>query len=145
MSQTWETTLAIGLASLLVICALVVLLALVARRSVQWRRVEQSGRQEDREAFWQYKARTVLQETRDGRPRRYEVTISDWGVERGPMRYRWAVWDADRHLVIVVDPEADRMGLEIPFMLGNAPTAPMAEAEALAWVHKQGSDSVVVS
>lgn len=77
---------------------------------------------------------------------RYEILLSDWGVDATEMRWRWVALDADRHLRTELDedPEGDT-GVTEAYMLGNAPTRAMAEAEALAWVAKQGASTVVVT
>lgn len=75
---------------------------------------------------------------------RYEVEFTDWGSGHLDMRFRWTIWDADRMLVLLADPNAAPEGLMIPFMLGNAKTRAMAEAQALGWVHLQSANKVVI-
>lgn len=69
---------------------------------------------------------------------RLELAVNDWGESFGDMRWRWTIYDMDRLLVMaahnVVDTDDEVPGVTIPFMLGNAPTKAMAEAEGLAWM-----------
>lgn len=97
---------------------------------------------------------------------RYEVHLTDRGAAEGAMRYRWTVWDADSALRIsaydypeppdpavedadtpvrvdVEDPEGV-LGVESPYMLGDAPTREQAMAEAMAWVQQQDDKRVVL-
>lgn len=97
-----------------------------------------------REAFHQ-----VLEATREpmepGSVRnsiRYEVIVVDWGVEEGPMRWRWTVWDADRLLEAQVR-EVPEIGSKMPFMLGNAPTKSEAVRDAALWVMDQRAESTI--
>lgn len=76
--------------------------------------------------------------------RRFEVLFTDWGAQYGDMRWRWTIWDADRWLLLEVDPETGAKGIESPLMLGNAATKPMAEAEALAWLSVESANSLVL-
>lgn len=83
-------------------------------------------------------------------PERLEVLFEDWGVEHGPMRWRWAVWSADRALDVLVHEDLEQrspqdvvVGIHAPYMLGNAPTRALAEAEALAWIHGEGTGTAL--
>lgn len=87
-----------------------------------------------------YQAITIL-------GRRYEVRIQDGGEHVNPdMRWRWVVWDADRVMRVQASsgPLEDTMGVEMPYMLGDSPTRPEAEAQALGWLAAQGAEGVVL-
>lgn len=80
---------------------------------------------------------------------RYELLVRDWGDEYGDMRFRWTIFDADRHTRAVryvgePDPQGVE-GVEVPYMLGNAATRPLAEAQALAWLATRNAEKVVLS
>ncbi len=87
----------------------------------------------------------LLDKTRGSAGIRYEIELSDWGPEQGEMRWRWVAWDADRYLTVILDPDVDAIGREIPAMLGNAPTKVMALRDANLWVMDQGQTAVVVT
>lgn len=127
------------------ICAVLLLAGVggiyLTRRADRW----SWQRQEDRHASDLF---DLLMETRNGAVR-YEIEVTDWGAEHGEMRWRWTIWDADRVLrqaiVVAKDlPGQDEEGVLRPYMLGNAPTRPLAEAEALAWMATENAPSAVI-
>lgn len=78
--------------------------------------------------------RAMLSAARAGAKVRFEVQVDDW-EEAAPepaMRWRWTVWDADRALTGANDDL--RIGVDIPFMLGNAATKGLAIRDATVWV-----------
>jgi hypothetical protein len=112
-------------------------------------------------------ARRLLAEVRgEDKIPRYEIQVTDrGGLEPDVVRYRWSVWDADHALrdaafptageieptaagepVVVgeLDPDG-KLGIEVPYMLGDASTYEAAILAADAWVSAQGAESVVIS
>ena len=65
---------------------------------------------------------------------RYELVVTDFGEPYGDMRYRWTLWNADAVLAVAAEVAVGQVGIDVPYMLGNAQTWPLAEAEALAWI-----------
>lgn len=72
---------------------------------------------------------------------RYEIRLADWGpdftgVDGVLPRWRWVVLDADRRLkaALGVECQIERGTEEMPFMLGNAPTAATAVVQAMRHV-----------
>jgi hypothetical protein len=108
------------------------------RKSV--REAETAHRVVEANRRWQDKVDSALYQSREHGVR-YGVLFSDWGdLSIRGMRWRWTVWDADRFLVLVARNNVNALapeGFETPFMLGNAATRPLAEAEALAWIVAQ--------
>jgi hypothetical protein len=89
--------------------------------------------------------REVLRQTRGSATWRAEVAIEDWGVDQGEMRWRWTIWDADRALLVMIDPATQALGIEIPVMLGNSATKIAALREAVLWVNEQGAKTIVLT
>lgn len=87
----------------------------------------------------------MLLATRGANPIRFEISLDDWGPVQGAMRWRWTIWDADRQTLARLESDAAAsIGVEIPVMLGNAPTKSSALIAALNWVLDEGGTVVVV-
>lgn len=103
------------------------------------------------EAERQYRAHeramliNLLRKTRGPAEVRYEIELADFGPGQAEgMRWRWVAWDADRYLTVLLDPDADKIGREIPAMLGNSETKTTALRDANMWVLEQGANVVVL-
>jgi hypothetical protein len=104
-------------------------------------RIEQAGNRGRKDGY-RHAYETSIH---DGR--RVEIRVSDWtGAVHDPaMSFRWTLWDADRvQRLLAEGAEAPVEGIEVPYHLGNAPTRPLAEAEALAWIKTHAPESHVV-
>lgn len=91
-------------------------------------------------AWSTYVLQDALREARRG-GRRFEVQLVDFGARHEPpsMRFRWNVWDADRVLrarLVDLDPEG-KIGVEVPYMVGNASTSDRALVAATAWLDSE--------
>lgn len=89
----------------------------------------------------------LLSATRGASTMRFEISVDDWGpyAPNPEMRWRWTIWDADRLTLAALEPTAPAsIGVEIPAMLGNAPTKMKALDDALHWVLEEGGTVVVV-
>jgi hypothetical protein len=87
--------------------------------------------------------RDLIREARQGEIR-FEVQVVDFGPDHPEQagRYRWNVWDADRHAVILVRDASyiEVIGVDVPYMVGNDATSDDARRAAVKWVVAWGGD-----
>lgn len=78
---------------------------------------------------------------------RAEILLSDWGEEHADMRWRWTIWDADALVwTEVATAPRQKLGFEVPLMLGNAPSKAGAALTALGWILDQENlDSITIT
>jgi hypothetical protein len=69
--------------------------------------------------------------------RHYQVTIDDWGPQHDDQRFRWTIFDRRSDRSQFMRPLTDWsevVGVGLPYMLGNAPTAEQAHEDAVLWM-----------